>query len=172
MPDDRAPTPDFGRIYDENFAKVYNYVRYRVGDAAAADDVVARVFEKALARLSGFDPRRGPAAAWLFAIARSAVIDHFRAKAWFSWLPLDAFHGRPDPAPGSEELLSKDEERRALLESMAVLDEREREILALRFGGGMTNREIAAALELSDANVGVIIHRALKKMKGSLGEDQ
>jgi len=76
---------DFAEVYDRYFDRVYNYVRYRVEDDAAADDVASRVFEKALGRWETFDPSRGEVDAWLFAIARSAVMDHFRSKRWRSW---------------------------------------------------------------------------------------
>ena len=67
------------RLYDEYFPRVYNYVRYRCGDAEAADDLAAQTFERALSHLMHFDPQRAPFGAWLFAIARNLVSNHLRA---------------------------------------------------------------------------------------------
>lgn len=160
--------PDFAAIYDRFFARVYNYVRYRVAGPQAADDITSRVFEKALGGFESFDPKRAPLEAWLFAIARNAVSDHFRSRKLRGWLPLDLFSDRPDPAPGSEELLAADEARRGVLEALQELDEREREIIALKFGAEMTNRAIAAQSGLGESNVAVILHRAVKKLSDRL----
>jgi len=160
--------PDFAALYDRNFAKVYNYVRCRVGDAAAADDVVSRAFERALDRLDSFDSRAGTPEAWLFAIARNAVVDHFRARRWLSWLPLELLAERPGRDERGEDLLAADESRRGLLRALERLGARERDIVALKFGAGMTNREIAALSGLGESNIGVILHRAVKKLHAAL----
>jgi len=159
--------PDFAELYDRHFAPVYNYVLYRVGDAAAADEVVSRVFERALDRFGGYDARRGEPGAWLFGIARNAVNDHFRARRWLAWLP-DELVERAD-APASDALVA-DEERRGLRLALRGLDAREREILALKFGGEMTNRQVASHLGLGESHVGVIVHRALKRLRAELEE--
>ena len=70
----------FATIYDHYFAKVYNYVRYRVVHPETADDLTAQVFERAPANLTSYRPERAPFAAWLFAITRNAVNGHLRAQ--------------------------------------------------------------------------------------------
>lgn len=162
--------PDFAAIYDSSFKKVYNFARWRVGDAAAADDVVSRVFEKALDALRSYDPKRAPVDVWLFSIARRCVADHFRAKSLRSWLPLDLFGD--SFAEKRDDSLETDEDKRALLAALETLDARERELLALKFGAEMTNRDIARATGLGESNVGVIAHRAVAKLRAALGEDR
>jgi len=159
---------DFAVLYDRSFSKVYNYVSYRLGDAAAADDVVSRVFERALDRLATYDAASGPVEAWLFGIARNAVADHFRARRWLSWLPLDVFHERPGRDVAHESALVEDESRRELRRALERLSPRERELLALKYGAEMTNRDIAAQLGVGESNVGVIVHRAVGKLREAL----
>jgi len=159
---------DFGEIYDLHFAKIYNYVRYRVESAAAADDVASRVFERALDRLETFDSRKAPIEAWLFAIARNAVNDHLRAKRWLSWLPIDFLIEKAGGDPRPEEILMETESRREILEALRHLDERERNVLALKFGAGMTNRAIAGQSGLGESHIGVILYRAVKKLQSRL----
>jgi RNA polymerase sigma-70 factor (ECF subfamily) len=170
MSDTPEGRPDFAGLYDGHFMKVYNYVAYRVDDAASADDVVSRVFERALDRLETFDPAAGPVEAWLFGIARNAVADHFRRRRWLSWLPLDAFAERPGRDAKNEDVLLEDESRRELKRALERLDARERELLALKFGADMTNRGIAAHLGIGESNVGVIVHRAVLKLRTALKE--
>jgi RNA polymerase sigma-70 factor (ECF subfamily) len=160
---------DFADLYDRYFSRVYNYARYRVGDAAAADDAVSRIFEKALDRLPSFDPARGAEDAWLFAIARSVVADHFRGIR----PPGPALESIDPPArePDFTDSLAGEESARALLGAVRALDERSREILALKFGARVTNRAIAEQTGLTESHVGVLVHRALKALKAVLEDD-
>lgn len=161
---------DFAALYDRYFDRVYGYARLRVGDPAAADDVASRVFEKALDRWETFDPARGEADAWLFAIARSAVQDHFRARRWLSWLPFDLFTERSADEPAADAGLAEAESRQELLAALETLDERARELLALKFEARMTNRAIAEQTGLGESNVAVILFRSLKKLHAALKE--
>ncbi len=70
----------FAPIYNHYFPRVYNYVRYRVQDAGAADDVTAQVFEKALVGLGRYQPQRGPLVAWLL---RSLFLA-LPAQVWYT----------------------------------------------------------------------------------------
>lgn len=168
MRDDSSDRPDFCELYERYYDAVCGYARCRVEDAAAADDVVSRVFERALDGLRSYDPRRGPVAAWLFTIARNAVADHHRALRGRIVVPFDAADLCPSSEPRTEDILARAEERRALAGALALLDEREREILALKFGGGMTNRGIAAQLDLCESHVAVLVYRAVRRLRAVL----
>ncbi|MBI5622556.1 MAG: sigma-70 family RNA polymerase sigma factor [Elusimicrobia bacterium] len=157
---------DIGLVYDRFFRRVYNYVRYRVPDQATAEDVTAQVFEKVLDKLGTYKSKAGPFEPWLFAIARNAVHDHYRSLGWRRWLSLDAVLERPSQDPTPEEALAKDEGLAGLTAGLAKLGGREREILGLKFGAGLGNSEIASMEGLSESNVGVIVFRGLKKLKG------
>ncbi|HAH06870.1 MAG TPA: RNA polymerase subunit sigma-24 [Elusimicrobia bacterium] len=159
---------DFAEVYDRYFDRVYNYVRYRVEDDAAADDVASRVFEKALGRWETFDPSRGEVDAWLFAIARSAVMDHFRSKRWRSWLPLDLFPERASSEPASDAKLAEAESLDELSAALQGLDDRARDVLALKFEARMTNRAIAEQTGLGESHVAVLLFRSLKKLQAAL----
>lgn len=162
-----TPGPeDFGEVYDRYFTRVYNYVRYRVGEAAAADDITSAVFERLLDKLSGFRPEKGSFETWLFAVARNAVSDHFRPRFWRRWLSLEDIPERPSEDRPVDAVLAEEESRRELLDAVGRLGEREREILALKYGAGMTHRAIAEHAGLSEGNVGVIVYRAVKKLQG------
>ena len=91
----------FATIYDHYFPRVYNYVRYRVGDAETTDDLTAQVFERALVNIGRYRPERAPFAAWLFAIARNAVSDYLRAQRRRRWLSLEVLGdwASHDPQP-------------------------------------------------------------------------
>ncbi|MFA6319255.1 MAG: sigma-70 family RNA polymerase sigma factor [Elusimicrobiota bacterium] len=159
---------DIGLVYDRFFRRVYNYVRYRVNDRETADDLTAQVFEKVLAKIGGYKPGRGPFEAWLFAIARNAINDHFRDAGWKRWFSLDLAAERPSKEPTPEEALVRDEDRGRVAAALSKLDGRERDLLGLKFGAGFGNREIAVMEGLTESNVGVILFRALRKLKADL----
>jgi RNA polymerase sigma-70 factor (ECF subfamily) len=163
----KAEPAAFAAIYDHYFSRVYNYVRYRVNDAGATDDLTAQIFERALTNIGRYQTERAPFAAWLFAIARNAVGDHLRASRR-RWLSLDALRDRPDPKPQPEQVAVENESHTALLAAITCLSDRERDLIALKFAAGLTNRHIAELSGLSESNVGVSLFRAMRKLRAEL----
>jgi len=160
----------FAALYDHYFPRVYNYARYRVQDGEAAGDLTAQIFEQALRALDGYDPDRGAFAAWLFGIARNAINLHFRARKRHRWLSLDALRGRAGNEPNPEKVVISHEMQHSLLQAVANLRERERELIALKFGAGLTNRHIAELTGMSEGNVGVTLYRAVQRLRRELVE--
>jgi RNA polymerase sigma factor (sigma-70 family) len=161
---------EFIALYDEFFPRVYNYVRYRCNDAALADDLTALAFERALKYLSDYQPQRAPFGAWMFAIVRNVVNNHLRSARQQAWTPLDELPEHPAAGPLPEEIIIQAETQRALLDAMEYLNHRERDVLGLKFGGHLTNRRIAQVTGLTEANVGVILYRALHKLRRIMDE--
>lgn len=160
--------PDFGSLYDSYFPRVYNYVSYRVQNPETADDVVSRIFEQVLQKMETFNPQRAPFEVWLFSVARNAVSDHFRTKKRRVFFSLDILPERAADGEAVDDCLAGRETCRELLAAVGHLDERERDIIGLRFGSRMTNRAIAEVTGLSESNVAVILYRALQKLKNLL----
>jgi RNA polymerase sigma factor (sigma-70 family) len=143
--------------------RVYAYAAYRVGDGPDAEDVTSDTFERALRYRDSFDPRKGDAAAWLVGIARRCVDDFYRRSEQKGGEPPD------QQAPGDVE--AEVAQRIALATALAVLDERDREFVALRFGADLTARQIGEALDMSTNAVEVALHRALGRLRHLLAEE-
>ncbi len=86
----------FIRLYDEYYARVYNYTFYRSGDRVTADDLAAQTFERAYIHFNDYRPERAPYAAWLFTIARNVVSNYLRFERSRSHLPLEMCAEQPD----------------------------------------------------------------------------
>ena len=166
----RAEPASFAEIYDGYFRRIWSYVRYRVESAATADDVTSTVFERVLARRDSFDPGRGEIGAWLFAIARNAVADHRRARGRRRWLKLEAIGDVPDPSPSPHAAIERRELIRAVLAAMREMGERDRDVMGLKFGGGLSNLQIGDLTGLSHGNVAVILFRAVRRLRGRMVE--
>lgn len=158
----------FIAYYDEYFPKVYNYIRFRCSDVSLTDDLTSAVFEKALAKFKSFSPVRGPFGAWLFAIARNEVNAHLRTLGRHPCLPIDDFQEHPSESPSPEQILIALENSHELLSAVEKLSERERDLIGLKFGARLTNRQIASMTSLSESNVGVILYRAIVKLRSQL----
>jgi RNA polymerase sigma factor (sigma-70 family) len=164
----RAEARAFLRLYDEFFARVYNYARYRCGDAVIADDLTAQTFERALKYWVDFDPARGAFGAWLFTIARNVINNHLRGEQRRNCLPLDSCSEQPDRSANLEDSLIQMETQSEILSALMHLDERERDLLSLKFAAGLTNRRIAEITGMTENHVGVILYRALHRLRALL----
>jgi RNA polymerase sigma factor (sigma-70 family) len=145
--------------------RVYNYVYCHVRDPGTADDIVSSVFERVFRNASKFDPRRAGVTEWVFAIAANAVRDHFRARKRARLVSLDAVGEMASPDMSPEETVMKKEMVAALLAGIGRLEQREREIVTLKFAGGLSNKAIARICRMRAGNVAVIAHRAVRKLR-------
>ena len=162
-----ARAADWDRLYAEQLPRIYNYFRYRAG-ADDAEDLTSETFEKAWRARHTYRRDLGAFTTWLYAIARNVAIDHFRRRVVHE--PLDAAsHVAATGTPELEAIRESDRRRVALL--LEALDERSREIIALRYGSGLTNRAIARLLGLSESNVGTILHRAIADLRSRWPEE-
>ncbi len=164
-----AQDSDFADIYDEHVWRVFGFFAYRLERRADAEDLTQQTFERAVRAWGRYDPAKGAIGTWLLAIAQNLLIDHHRRRPASPPLPLgdDGVDERLLPsAPGPEASLGLDPELSAAL---ATLGERDRQVIALRFGGDLRGPEIADLLGLSLANVQQILSRSLRKLRRELG---
>ena len=120
-----------------------------LGDDASAEDVAALAFERAYRRRSSFDDRRGSRRGWLFGIARNAALDELRRRRRAAPLIGElADELAPDPDEEADLAVRRSTVRAAL----ATLDARDRELVALKFHGGLSNAELAAVLGTSESD--------------------
>ena len=142
---------------------VYAYVAYRIGDGPDAEDITSETFERALRYRHAFDSRRGNEMQWLIGIARRCIADVALRRE----IPID--NVSEQAIEGHEERVLR---RGELTAAVARLDERDRELVALRYGGDLTARQIGELLGLKTNAVEVALHRALARLRRDLSEHE
>lgn len=160
----------FGQLYDYYFPKMYAFITAQVGDKMTAEDVVSNVFMKVLENLSKYQNRGLPFGAWLFKVARNVLFDHYAKSNKSAVSSLDETmeikDGKKENSPLHQ--AKQAELKNKVVEVMNKLPDRELSVLQMKFFSGLTNREIAVALDLSEQNVGIILYRVLRKIKPDL----
>jgi RNA polymerase sigma-70 factor (ECF subfamily) len=161
----------FATIYDQYASRVYTYVRYRIGDVQTADDLTEQIFEQALLSLGNYRAEQAPLGAWIFGIAHNVVSHYYRTKRRHRWLPLDTVRDRASDTPPPEDIAIRNETHHRLVQAVARLRDHERDIIALKFVAGLTNRQIAVTMGFSESKVGVTLYRSLKQLRGILSDE-
>ncbi len=161
---------DWEALYAEQLPRVYNFFRYRVGHGPVAEDLTSLTFEKAWQARGRYRRDLAAFSTWLMAIARNVAVDHYRFRALRKAAPLEEAEGLPGPlSPEALAIQRSDGERLAQL--LATLPDRERELIALKYGAGLTNREIARQLKMTESNVGTILHRTIQRLRADWGDE-
>jgi len=163
-----ASALDFDALYRACRDDVYAYVATLVHEAASAEDVTALAFERAFRKQRSFRPRRGPARAWLFGIARNAALDELRRTKRTASLLAE-----PQDVAGVAADLDPEEAARrgAVRSALAALTPRERELVALKFHAGLSNAEIGRVVGVSESNAGTQLHRTVTKLREACHAD-
>jgi RNA polymerase sigma-70 factor (ECF subfamily) len=153
---------DWNAVYASHLPRVYNYFRFRLGSNVDVQDLTARTFEKAWRERDRYRRDLAGFATWLFRIAHNVGVDYLRTRR--KHVPLDAV---ADPA--GEDSPETSAERASDLARLAALtarmSDRDRELIALKYGAGASNRLIARLTGLSESNVGTILHRAVETLR-------
>lgn len=157
-----ADEADWDALYADQMPRVYNFFRYRVGDGPEAEDLTSITFEKAWRARYRYRRDLAAFSTWLMTIARNVAIDHWRRTR--AHLPIEEAEDVPGgPCPEEQAVARSD--RECLARLLEQLPDRSRELLALKYGAGMTNRAIARLTGLSDSNVGSILFRTIQDLR-------
>jgi RNA polymerase sigma-70 factor (ECF subfamily) len=147
-------------IYRAHAAELQRYILSKVGERALAEDLTSTVFLKALRWLRE-DQSSENVRGWLYATARTTLIDHWQAQSQheaFSLSELEMRFAFPleDAAQAREQAASR------VQRLLSLLPERERNVLTLRYLQGYSAAEIAEALGTNAGHIRVLQLRALR----------
>lgn len=164
----RLDAQSIGAIYDQYFPEVYRYVRYRINEDAAAEDIASDVFVRLL---EASQKRQGPEThlkGWLIATASHAVNDHLRRRYR---RPTEALSDAlPDHSSNVHAEVDLREQNRAVQTAYAQLTTEQQHVLALRFGQGYSLEETASSMRKKVNAVKALQFRALAALQRLIGE--
>ena len=155
----------FARLYEEHFPKVYRYISYQIDDTAVVEDLTSAVFEKALTKFQSYNSEKAAFSTWVLSIARNTVMDYYRLNRKELNMQIENIRSSVPETPSPDEAMVKAEEIQLVRSYLARMSPQEQAIISFKFGGEMTNRQIAKTLGLSESNVAVIIYRAVRKLR-------
>lgn len=156
----------FDAWYEMEMPRIFRYIAYRVHDRATAEELTAAVCEAALGDLHRFDPCRGEFNAWMFGLARKIVLRHFRRISRDPHsIPLETLPDLRGPGCSPEETVELIEEFQEVVDCLHWLSEHEQEVIALFYGAELPARTIGEVMGISEGNVRVLVHRALKRLR-------
>ena len=159
----------FSELYEKYFRVVYNLIFARVKNLATADDLTSEVFLKVTQNLSKFDKNLASFATWISRITERTCIDFFRKESRRDEVELTEINSPPiSESEQPEQKFFLNENKKILLQALKKLSEREQKIIELKFWAGLSNIEIAKTLEITPANVGIILFRALGTLRQKL----
>ncbi len=161
----RVDLDAFAGLYVRHRQAVLGYLRARAATEDDALELTAVTFERALLAIDRYRTHGSGFRAWLFRIARNAAVDEGRRRGRVA---TEVDSSVVDPGFGPDEAAIRADDARRLRQAMAALPEAQRDALGLRFGAGLTAREIGEVIGKRDAAVQKLIERAIGRLREDL----
>ncbi|MBM3943873.1 MAG: sigma-70 family RNA polymerase sigma factor [SAR202 cluster bacterium] len=153
-------------LYDHFYERIYRYVAFKTGSAAEAEDIAEEVFLRMLESIGSYKNQGVPFAAWLFRIAHNLIVDHHRKRSRERLTPLDDAAEIADRSHHSiEERLDVGLAIAQVNGAMDGLTDLQREVITLRFAGGLSVRETARAVGKKENAVKALQHAGINKLR-------
>lgn len=147
-------------IYRDYHRKVFGYIRSRISSAQDAEDLASDVFVKVYEKLDSFDESKASLSTWIYTITRNTLTDYFRTRKVYDEIP-ETF----EDDSSVEDDVCNAEMLKNLAKALETLDERERDIIILRFYSGKTLKEITGQMDISYAYGKVLQNKAFDKLR-------
>jgi RNA polymerase sigma-70 factor (ECF subfamily) len=159
----------FGELYERYTERIFNYVYYRTGNVHDAEDLTARVFQRAMNHIQNYTDRGVPFSAWLYRIAHNLVANWHRDRSRKQEIPIDDLPVLPARSDHPETTLVRTEEQDALLRLIRRLPPERQNLLILKFVENLSNAEIGQIMGRSEGAVKSLYHRTLLALRDEIG---
>jgi len=158
----------FGELYERYVKRIYNYVYYRTGNHHDAEDLTARVFQRALSHIPRYQNRGVPFSAWLYRIAHNLVVNWHRDRKRRHVISIDDLALTALKAEAPEEFTEKQEQQELLLDAIRNLPDDRQQLLMLKFIDRLSNAEIGEIMGRSEGAVKSLYHRTLLALRDEI----
>jgi RNA polymerase sigma-70 factor (ECF subfamily) len=160
----------FGVLYERYVDRVFNYVYYRTGNPHDAEDLTARVFQRAMNHINNYTDRGVPFSAWLYRIAHNLVANWHRDRSRKQEIPINDLPVLPSRGDHPESRLVHSQEQDSLLRLIRKLPPDRQHLLILKFVEDMSNAEIGLIMGRSEGAVKSLYHRTLLALRDQLDD--
>ncbi|MFH1426173.1 MAG: RNA polymerase sigma factor [Candidatus Kerfeldbacteria bacterium] len=165
----------FAQLYNAYIDQIYGFVMKRIGHPETSEDLVSEIFRKVFTNLEAFDSSKASFRTWLYRIANNTIIDHYRVTRnpnKPAVVDIDSIQDLASQTRTPEEIVLNSDEREFMQACINELPEKQQKVVQLKYIEGFSHEEIAEVMGMTPNNIGVISHRALKKMKVSIEKKQ
>ncbi len=160
----------FSVLYRENVQRIYNYIYYRTGNTHDAEDLTARVFQRALNHISRYKDKGVPFSAWLYRIAHNLVANWHRDRSRKKEISIEDMTLQIPGHEMPESTMIKSQEIGSLMDNIRTLPPDRQLLLILKFVDDMTNKEIALIMGKSEGAIKSLYHRTLIQLRNTMQE--
>jgi RNA polymerase sigma-70 factor, ECF subfamily len=160
----------FGLLYERYIDRIFNYVYYRTGNLHDAEDLTARVFQRAMNHIHNYTDRGVPFSAWLYRIAHNLVANWHRDRSRRQEIPLNDLPIIQSKEDRPETSLVRSQEQESLLKLIRQLPPERQTLLILKFVENLSNAEIGKIMGRSEGAVKSLYHRTLLALRDQLGD--
>ncbi len=158
----------FSILYNENLKKIYNYIYYRTGNSHDAEDLTARVFQRALSHISKYKKTAVPFSAWLYRIAHNLVANWHRDNTRRKEVPLEEQTETRNKQEIPEREIEDRQDVEFLLKAMRRLPNDRQMVIILKYVEDLPNNEIGKIMRKSEGAIKSLYHRTLLELRSYL----
>lgn len=163
----------FGQLYELYYDRIYNYVYYRTGNVEDAEDLTARIFERAMKHIGRYQNQGVPFSAWLYRIAHNLVANWHRDNSRRRIISIEDVSQWKVSDDSPEFVTQLIQDRDALLSAIRRLPADRQELLILKFVERLPNAEIGDIMGRSEGAIKSLYHRTLLALREDLqGEEE
>ena len=166
----RGDRDAFGSLYERYAERIYNYVYYRTGNLHDAEDLTARVFQRAMNHIRNYTDRGVPFSAWLYRIAHNLVANWHRDRSRKQEIPLSDLPVVVSKEERPESQLVRTQDQESLMQLIRRLTPERQTLLILKFVEDLSNAEIGQIMGRSEGAVKSLYHRTLLSLRDELGD--
>lgn len=158
----------FSLLYEEYVGRIYNYVYYRTGNSFDAEDLTAKVFQRALNHIGNYQDKGVPFSAWLYRIAHNLVANWHRDNSRKKEVSIEDQIGLHQPGDHPELSLVSNQDTEVLLKAIRKLPPDRQQLIILKFVDHLSNAEIGEIMGRSEGAIKSLYHRTLISLRGKL----
>jgi RNA polymerase sigma-70 factor, ECF subfamily len=155
----------FSFLYEKNVNRIFSYIYYRTGSTNDAEDLTARVFQRAMGRIDRYTQKGVPFSAWLYRIAHNLVANWHRDNSRRQEVALDDQPNLVMFGEYPEKQMVQDQEVDKLIEVIKRLTPERQQLIILKFVQQLSNAEIGVIMSKSEGAIKSLYHRTLLELR-------